>query len=230
MSSFQTGKKLNPFIVVIFVTCVASVFAHLVEENVVGGEAQYFVEPADALGSYIVDGPRNFVGDPHERAYQAYFDAAQGAECLLAPELLAGVGFVESRHGTIFGSEVNPFGNVAPRITGPALDGDGVLLIEDSDGGLFDGDTVFDRAVGPMQFIPDSWGRFGEGNPNNIDDAARAAANHLCSTNLSGDLVRSHDDMRAALRDYNNSDEYFWAVMEAATYYGEIGLFDVRSF
>jgi membrane-bound lytic murein transglycosylase B len=53
------------------------------------------------------------------------------------------------------------------------------------DAGAWDSDTVWDRAVGPMQFIPDTWQRWGaDGNgdgaagPNNLDDAALAAGRY----------------------------------------------------
>ena len=74
-----------------------------------------------------------------------------------------------------------------PAIIGPALDGVEFASIPDSDGGRYDGDTTWDRAVGPMQFIPSSWAIFGEDadgdgfdDPNNMYDATLAAAEHLC--------------------------------------------------
>ena len=74
-------------------------------------------------------------------------------------------------------------GEVRPAILGPVLDGsDGNAAITDTDRGRYDGDTRWDRAVGPMQFIPStwaSWGRDGNGDgtldPENIFDAALAA-------------------------------------------------------
>ena len=107
--------------------------------------------------------------------------------------MLAGIGRIESNHG-LFGGSVTRFsaaGTVSPRITGPPLDGNGVASIADSDGGRWDGDVTWDRAVGPMQFIPTTWrslGRDGNGDriadPNNLFDAAVSAAGYLC---LGGD-------------------------------------------
>ncbi|WP_447407116.1 lytic murein transglycosylase, partial [Clostridium perfringens] len=81
-------------------------------------------------------------------------------------------------------------------IRGPALDGDGVAAIADTDGGRWDGDTLWDRAVGPMQFIPDTWSRWGaDGNgdgaadPNQIDDAALATARYLCGASAMTDAA-----------------------------------------
>ena len=43
-------------------------------------------------------------------------------------------------------------------IIGLPLDGShGVKRIEDTDDGRLDGDPVFDRAIGPLQFIPTTW-------------------------------------------------------------------------
>lgn len=59
--------------------------------------------------------------------------------------------------------------------------------IADSDQGRLDADPVFDRAVGPMQFLPATWthvGRGGNGegvaDPQNLSDAAQATAAYLC--------------------------------------------------
>ena len=115
--------------------------------------------------------------------------------CHMRWELLAAIGKVESVHGRIFGNTVDSSGNVRPGIRGPALDGINFAYISDTDGGAYDGDTVYDRAVGPMQFIPGSWrifGRDGNGDgvrdPHNYFDAAQSAANLLCR----GEIGRAH--------------------------------------
>jgi membrane-bound lytic murein transglycosylase B len=71
--------------------------------------------------------------------------------------VLAGIGRIESHHGRHLGSATrfSPSGDVTPTILGPALNGARTIgTIHDSDGGCLDGDPVWDRAVGPMQFIP----------------------------------------------------------------------------
>jgi membrane-bound lytic murein transglycosylase B len=50
-------------------------------------------------------------------------------------------------------------GDTTRPIYGIPLDGrDGVAVVRDTDHGKLDGDPNFDRAVGPMQFIPSTWG------------------------------------------------------------------------
>src|SRR5215213_4553989 len=127
-----------------------------------------------------------------QRDRAAAAEAAAGAGATSTPAawaVLAGGGRIESNHGLFGGpaTRFSPGGTVSPRITGPPLDGNGVASIADSDGGRWDGDTTWDRAVGPMQFIPTTWrslGRDGNGDgvadPNNLFDAAVAAAGYLC--------------------------------------------------
>ena len=111
-----------------------------------------------------------------------------------------------------------------PAILGPVLDGSGGnSAIADTDGGRYDGNTRWDRAVGPMQFIPSSWatgGRDGNGDgvddPENLFDAALAAANYLC--NSGGDLRTTSAAQRAVLT-YNHSWDYVLVVLGYAASY-----------
>ena len=53
-------------------------------------------------------------------------------------------------------------GRAVPGIFGIALDGSHhTAVVRDTDGGQYDGDTTWDRAVGPMQFIPSTWSLVG---------------------------------------------------------------------
>ena len=159
---------------------------------------------------------------------QAAMDAYKGAaatmagldpSCQLPWTLLAGIGRVESDHGRYGGSVLSTDGVSRPAIIGIALDGKGpVAAIRDSDDGRMDKDKVWDRAVGPMQFIPTTWayaGRDGDGdgkkNPHDLDDAALAAAGYLCSG--TGSML---DDAsaKAAIFRYNPSD-YYVAIVQA---------------
>lgn len=138
--------------------------------------------------------------------------------------MIAALGRIESRHGTIFGGEVQPNGRTSVRIIGIALDGtNNTARIADTDGGELDGDTTYDRAVGPMQFIPSTWAEFGrDGNgdgtrdPHNIYDAALAAGTYLCAR---GGNLSSPDSLRRAYFAYNRSNSYVaTAIANGARY------------
>ena len=77
------------------------------------------------------------------------------AGCGLSWTLLAAIGRVESDHGRYAGATLGSDGVSAPLIRGVALDGTGpVARVRDTDAGTVDGDRRWDRAVGPMQFLP----------------------------------------------------------------------------
>jgi hypothetical protein len=136
--------------------------------------------------------------------------------CKLTWPLLAGIGKVESSHAS--GGRVDAHGTTRGRILGPVLDGaPGMAAIHDTDGGRYDGDTVWDRAVGPMQFIPGTWAAFGaDGNhdgvsdPHNVYDAALASARYLCAGGA--DLSDPRGLVAAVLR-YNHSMDYVAVVL-----------------
>lgn len=137
---------------------------------------------------------------------------------------LAGIGRTESDHGRFRDSEPDELGDVSPPILGVPLDGKGVAAIGDSDGGGLDHDTVHDRAVGPMQFIPSTWERWGaDGNgddvddPQNIYDAAYSAARYLCAV-ADGDLTNDAQLDRAFLG-YNHSLSYVLTVRDRGEEY-----------
>jgi hypothetical protein len=150
--------------------------------------------------------------------------AAEDASCGVRWSLLAAIGRVESNHGRFAGATLLRDGRSDPPIVGIALDGrPGVARIADTDGGRYDGDTTFDRAVGPMQFIPGTWAMFaadsdsdGTADPFDIDDVALAAARYLCRAG--GDL-RTESGRRDAVFSYNRSDDYVRLVLDLADEY-----------
>ncbi len=88
--------------------------------------------------------------------------------CHLSWTTIAAIGYVESDHGSVNNSVLDADGTVRPPIFGLPLDGKGGRrLIADTDKGAIDGDTQFDRAVGPLQFIPSTWVRYGIDADNN---------------------------------------------------------------
>ncbi|WP_040695082.1 lytic murein transglycosylase [Nocardia vinacea] len=158
--------------------------------------------------------------------------AYQNAENILAAEnpvcgipwyLLAGIGRVESTHA--FGGKADADGNPLTPVYGPVLDGSlaGNHVVRDTDGGALDGLSGYDRAIGPMQFLPETWKRYGaDGNgdgiadPQNLFDATLTAGRYLCDGGLNmRDLTQQ---TRAILR-YNNSMAYVANVMAWAGSY-----------
>lgn len=164
-------------------------------------------------------------------AYQRASTIIGGADdgCGLEWPLLAAIGKVESGHGSVNGSQLREDGVAVPRIIGIPLDGSrATARISDTDGGRLDGDDSWDRAVGPMQFIPSTWSVVGvdadddsQRNPQDIDDAALAAAVYLCSGDE--DLSTSAGQRAAVLR-YNHSQAYVDMVLAAARSYAAGGI------
>ncbi|GHE40522.1 lytic transglycosylase [Streptomyces longispororuber] len=174
--------------------------------------------------------PGGAKGDPEAGLPATVLDAYKKAEaavrtakpgCNLPWQLLAAIGKVES--GQARGGRVDDEGTTLTPILGPVLDGNGFARITDTDGGAFDGDTTHDRAVGPMQFIPSTWATSGqdgngdgEKDPNNIYDAALAAAHYLCG---SGRDLSVTGDLHAAILSYNRSTEYLNTVLSWLEFY-----------
>ncbi|WP_328305339.1 lytic transglycosylase domain-containing protein [Actinomycetospora sp. NBC_00405] len=167
--------------------------------------------------------------DVPARALQAYGQAdlavkQEQPDCNLSWVTVAGLARIESNHGRYRGASIAENGDVTPRVIGVPLDGTGGnRTIGDTDGGVLDGDTALDRAVGPLQFIPSTWAKWrsdgngdGVADPNNIFDAALAAGRYLCA---GGRDLATGPGWRAAVLSYNNSDEYGRRVYAAADSY-----------
>lgn len=157
---------------------------------------------------------------------EAYMRAAETLastqpNCNLHWSLLAGIGKIESNHAR--GGMLDGAGNTVPHILGPVLNGGGFAAIQDTDGGAYDGDARWDRAVGAMQFIPSTWaGYAADGNndgvrsPHNVFDATLAAGKYLCSGGM--DLSKPQDRATAVFR-YNHSNSYVATVLAWADAY-----------
>jgi membrane-bound lytic murein transglycosylase B len=146
--------------------------------------------------------------------------------CHLPWNLVAAIGRVESNHGRSNGNALNGSGIAKPGIYGVPLDGnDGRAKIGDTDSGALDKNSVYDLAVGPMQFIPGTWKSVGvdsdndgSKNPQSINDAATAAGIYLCAGE--GDLSKT-SDAAAAVKRYNNSDAYVDLVLKISAAYAD---------
>jgi len=163
------------------------------------------------------------------RAMSAYAGAAlrlaeTQPECNLGWNTLAGIGSVETSHASIDDSGLDAQGVADPEIIGPALDGsEEVMEVPDTDQGKYDDDDQWDRAVGPMQFLPETWESYAEdGNqdgktdPQQIDDAVLTAGTYLCQT---ADDFSEDDQWLQAVTTYNQSTDYARDVARIATSY-----------
>jgi len=161
------------------------------------------------------------------RAIEAYVNAELTLQeisprCRISWRTIAAVGGVEGAHGTYGNRQLQLDGTPNQPIIGLALDGtntdnfgDVVASIADTDGGRYDGDSVHDRAVGPMQFIPETWRtwqRDGDGDgtsdPQDLDDAALTAGAYLCNYGSQ----RDWETWKTAVFGYNHSAAYVASV------------------
>lgn len=165
-------------------------------------------------------------------ALQAYADAtlateAEQPDCHLGWSTLAAIGAVESGHGTHGGTTLRPDGHPEVAVVGPALDGThGTRAIPASAAGTaWHGDPDWEHAVGPMQFLPGTWARWGAdgdgdgtADPHDLQDAALAAARYLCA---GGRDLATADGWWSAALSYNRDDDYAAHVLELADAYAD---------
>ncbi len=195
----------------------------------ISGEPEVAVQSvkagSDAGSQVTVAGTLSIPG----RVLTAYRSAARTTartdpSCHISWSLLASIGRIESGHAR--GGAVTASGQTLSPILGPVLSGGpGLAAIRDSDDGRYDGDRTWDRAVGPMQFIPTSWVLYsrdgngdGRADPHNVDDAALASAGYLCA----GDRdLRDRRTLRQAVFGYNHSWDYVETVLAWMTAYDE---------
>ncbi|MGW5878994.1 C40 family peptidase [Nocardiopsis terrae] len=197
-----------------------------------------FIGVLGGTGQHAVGVPGQVEGIPAP-VLEAYVQAAARLEeefegCVgMGWPVLAGIGKVESNH--VADREVSASGDVRPKMIGPPLDGSGeggnTTPHIDSDSGAWDGDARFDRAVGPMQFIPTTWTTHGlDGNddgvadPHNIHDAVWSAAVYLCVSHPDGEPVdfTDPDHLEAALLRYNRVQWYVDKVVGHIEAYAEL--------
>jgi cell division septation protein DedD len=173
-------------------------------------------DPDEAVDSAAANGIPSAALAAYLRA-ETVINAAD-TTCHLPWQLVAAIGRVESDHGRFHGSHLDDDGLARPAIYGIPLDGTrGTSRIDDTDAGLLDGDARFDRAVGPMQFIPSTWSVVGvdadgdgKRDPQDVDDASLATAVYLCSGD---DDLATDAGRRSSVFRYNHSTEYVALVL-----------------
>ena len=189
--------------------------------------------PADALASWAQQaGTRAGIPVVAVQAYgyAEFVVSKTSPNCHLNWTTIAAIAKVESGHGSANNSVLNVDGSVTPPIFGLPLDGKGGRqTIADTDQGTLDSDTQFDRAMGPLQFIPSTWREISANNavdadnngvsdPNDIDDASLAAAKYLCA---GGRDLSKADAWWDAILSYNAVRPYAQKVFDAANDYGQ---------
>ncbi len=144
-------------------------------------------------------------------------------ECHVSWNTLAAIGWIESHHGTIFGGTILPNGFASEPIYGVPLTGGAVMDIPDFDDGNFDATAEYDRAVGPMQIIPQTWAAWhadgnldGSEDGQQIDDETLAAAGYLC---FSGGDLATAEGWDAAVTAYNQAPKYILDIEAKANEY-----------
>lgn len=184
--------------------------------------------PDGTADSVVSGASTNGIPAPALAAYQRAAQVINTADksCNIPWELIAAIGRVESDHGQYAGNSLTAKGIAEPGIYGPELNGrNGTQAIPDTDGGLIDHDKQWDRAVGPMQFIPSTWSVVkvdadgdGQRNPQDINDASLATAVYLCSgtENLS-----SRSGQEKAVYRYNHSQQYVDLVLRLMEAYSQ---------
>jgi membrane-bound lytic murein transglycosylase B len=161
-------------------------------------------------------------------AVRAYADATlrlgrSRPACGLSWTTLAGLGWVESQHGTIGGRVLHRDGRPSRPVVGPSLDGADGLAALPASGPR--GTSGWQRALGPLQFLQSSWARWradgdrdGVEDVDDLDDAAYAAGRYLCA---GGADLTTGPGWSAALFSYNHAVSYVNAVYAAAQAYAD---------
>lgn len=222
MSRLSTGRPVK-----LAVAALGGVVSLLLVAVAVGGVlSEGISSAASASGSAAplvkTLGISPVLADAYDQALVKMQSVVPGCRIRLA--LVAAV--VEQEAASGRGRTISPTGDLDPRIIGEPLDG-GVdaggnpkALINDTDGGRWDGDTTYDHAVGIAQFIPSTWAASGlDGNddgvadPHDVYDAVLSQAAKLCRD---GFPLASADDERRALYAYNPAEWYVTHVLALA--------------
>ncbi len=140
---------------------------------------------------------------------------AAPTECHLTVSLLSAIGEVES--GNLAGRTVDARNRVTPAVFGPLPRRGAAHGLRDTDDGLWDESSRWDRGVGPMMLIPSAWRTVAvdlDGDslrdPQDVYDAAGAAMAHLCKD---GRDLSTPAGLREAVLGYHDSPEFLRSVL-----------------
>lgn len=188
-----------------------------------------FAEDNSAFGAAPsqVDGISSILLSAYTRAVQ--LTATSRPQCQnLTWAMLAAIAQVESSQAS--GHQIGTDGKVTPPIYGPRLDGStpGTEVVQDTDHGVLDGDTQYDRAVGPLQILPSTWTAnavdatgSGHPDPQNVYDATATAAALLCGTGTVD--LSDRTQLSAQILNYNHSQTYVSEVLSWIDNFDAVG-------
>ncbi|HJP78737.1 MAG TPA: hypothetical protein VJ914_30965 [Pseudonocardiaceae bacterium] len=166
----------------------------------------------------VPNGPLGIPGIVLQAYQQAQATLAQtDPSCNLPWWLLAGIGKIESNQAE--NGEVDAHGNTLRPILGPVLNGTNgsAAIAATAYSYQLTGDPTWERAVGPMQFLPSTWPKYGgSSNPSNVFDAALAAGRYLCN---GGRDLSDPAQQAQAVFSYNHSNSYVAKVLLWANAY-----------
>lgn len=174
------------------------------------------------------------IADMPPAALAAYQRAASvidsAVKCHLDWSVLAGIGRVESDHGTLDVAggthRVTAQGQVRPALFGAPLDGrSGRGRVPDTDAGRLDRQRRWDAPVGPMALLPQLWEQVavdadgdGRRDPQDLDDATLGTAVALCG---GGSDLRDARALDRELRSFDNAHGFARVVVAVASRYAE---------
>jgi len=149
-------------------------------------------------------------------AYRRAATVVDGVDpgCHLEWEDVAALGEIESHNATFGRTRLAENGLTYPPILGPPLDGrNGNAALPAVRTPIYDGGGRWERAVGPLQFLPTTWADLGRlpggvgDDPNDVVTAAVAAGVYLCRA-AGPESLGSVSGLRRAYLRYDDSASY----------------------
>lgn len=162
--------------------------------------------------------------------YAAARMAVLAPACHLSWPDIAALGRIESGQAQVAGTRLAANGDSYPPVLGPPLDGTGGNGAYPLPATVtWDGAGPWERAVGPLQFLPTTWQRVARhlpplppgvpADPNNVYAAALGAGIYLCDAAGPAGMA-SLAGIKAAYFSYNHSAGYVREALANAVHYG----------